>query len=171
VPFGYLNPARYCRSCPVSFSTAHSHIVKTVQPCDLSVEAFVRSLSMVRSNFLSQYSAFDDGLLPRIQSWPCQKQLLTNKTTLNRGNTTSGVPGKFLTCSLNRYPFVCNSLRTRHSNFECLLFTADITLDRCCDVMRSIISQFGFSISGYHGGRYLPLSMVDRQVSVAYARR
>lgn len=70
--------------------------------------------------------------------WRCQKQPCTNSAILCRGNTRSGVPGRFRRWSRKRRPSACATFLTRISAdvfFEPIL---DISQDRLSGVKRSI---------------------------------
>lgn len=83
---------------------SHSQITMTLHPICSKAAVLLLSLSMLRFNFLSQYSALATGrIFACLQvGQPCQKQPCTNITVLYFGRTISGLPGKSFLCSRKR---------------------------------------------------------------------
>jgi len=71
----------------------------------------------------------------------CQKQPCTNTTVRYFFRTKSGVPGRFLLCSLKRYPIRCRAERSLNSGLVSLPDTRDIIQERFFGDTISAISR------------------------------
>jgi hypothetical protein len=82
---------------PSVFAVSHSHTITRLQPNALSRLPFSASRATFRLSFRVQYALLLFGflfLLPRRQSWPCQKHPWMKTATFHFGKTKSGQPGK-----------------------------------------------------------------------------
>lgn len=118
---------------------SHCQIVTEVQSNAASALRADWSLATFLSIFADQNLALDAGLLPRGQSWPCQKQPCTNTAILCRGNTMSGLPGRSLRWSRKRRPLAWSKRLTAISGAVSLLRTCAIIRERTSLETRSTI--------------------------------
>jgi hypothetical protein len=82
-------------TCMGFFFTSHSQTTIVLHPISCNAANPCASLSALRFNLVCQYSRFDTGILPSLQSWwKCQKQPCTKITALYLGNMISGCPGR-----------------------------------------------------------------------------
>jgi hypothetical protein len=95
---------RRSRTSSVPCFRAHSHMTNGVQPAASNPSMLSRSRRRLRSSFGSQKLRFVAGRFDLAHPCPCQKQPCTKMAMRKRGNTISGLPGKFRACRRKRKP-------------------------------------------------------------------
>lgn len=94
---------------------SHSQTSITFQCRSRSLLMFLASRLRLVVILWRQNSVLVPGTLPFKQECPCQKHPFMNMMVLKRGNTISGLPGKYLACKRNLRPVLCNAFRRRIS--------------------------------------------------------
>ena len=122
--------ATWPRAALLLFFNAHSQTTPTrhANPSNASTAAMSRFT--FPSIFFRHSSARVSGQRNAWHSCPCQKHPCTNTTARCFGNTKSGLPGREVTCSLNRNPALCTADRTHISGCVFFALIAAIFLRR-----------------------------------------
>lgn len=119
---GYISQISFINPSSVSSRSSlvrnsHSHTTITRHPKDSRRMRFRRSRSLLRCIFVCQNCMLLFGCTDSLQSWPCQKQPLTNMTVRYLGRTMSGDPGSRLSNKRNLNPLRKRNLLTINSGF------------------------------------------------------
>lgn len=123
----------------IPLASSHSHRTLTVHPLDCRASILTLSRLTFRSILASQYATLLDGILEFLHPCQCQRHPLTNTATPYRGNTISGFPGNFRSCSLNRKPAAWMACRALISGLVFLERTRAMTRLRwVCEIVSAI---------------------------------
>lgn len=134
-----MKASKDCSVPGASARKAHSHTTATRQCCSSNFWIAASSRCAFRAIFPAQNSVRVFGTRNRAHPvWPCQKHPCTNTTTFQRGNTTSGRPGRSFRNKRNRKPAECRYRRTSNSGW--------VSRPRIPDIIRERVS--GLILSG-----------------------